>query len=68
MEKKYLKPTKVAFTVTDFLEEYFKEMMQYKFTKDVEADFDKVAEKKIKFQEMLSGFWENTLKKDLEHA
>jgi len=28
-------------------------MMQYKFTKDVEADFDKVAEKKMKFQEML---------------
>jgi DNA topoisomerase IA len=43
-------------------------MMQYKFTKDVEADFDKVAEKKIKFQEMLSDFWENTLKKELEHA
>jgi len=50
------------------LEEYFKEMMQYKFTKDVETDFDKVAEKKIKFQEMLSQFWENILKKDLENA
>ncbi len=67
-DKRYLKPTEIAFTVTDFLEEYFKEMMQYKFTKDVEADFDKVAEKKIKFQEMLSEFWENTLKKELEHA
>jgi DNA topoisomerase IA len=50
------------------LEEYFKEMMQYQFTKDVETDFDKVAEKKINYQEMLSNFWENTLKKDLEHA
>jgi DNA topoisomerase IA len=30
--------------VTDFLEEYFKKMMQYKFTKEVETDFDKVAE------------------------
>lgn len=67
-DKRYLKPTEVAFTVTDFLEEYFKEMMQYKFTKDVEADFDKVAEKKIKYQDMLSTFWENTLKKELEHA
>ena len=67
-DKRYLKPTDVAFTVTDFLEEYFNEMMQYKFTKDVEADFDKVAEKKIQFQTMLSDFWEKTLKKDLDNA
>ncbi|MDD2871472.1 MAG: type I DNA topoisomerase [Candidatus Gracilibacteria bacterium] len=67
-EKKYLKPTEVAFTVTDFLEEYFKKMMEYKFTKDVEEDFDKVAEGKIKYDKMLLNFWEETLKKDLEHA
>jgi len=67
-DKRYLKPTDVAFTVTDFLEEYFKEMMQYKFTKDVEEDFDKVAENKIKFQDMLSDFWKNILKKDLDNA
>jgi DNA topoisomerase IA len=29
--------------VTDFLEKYFTKMMEYKFTKDVESDFDKVA-------------------------
>lgn len=67
-EKKYLIPTDIAFTVTDFLEEYFKKMMEYKFTKDVEEDFDKVAEWKEKYEEMLRGFWENVLKKDLEHA
>lgn len=67
-EKKYLKPTDIAFTVTDFLEEYFNKMMEYKFTKDVEEDFDKVAEWKEKFEDMLSNFWENTLKKDLENA
>jgi DNA topoisomerase-1 len=43
-------------------------MMQYKFTKEVEADFDKVAEWDIKFEKMLGDFWEWTLKKDLEHA
>jgi len=43
-------------------------MMQYKFTKDVEEDFDKVAENKIKFQDMLSDFWKNILKKDLDNA
>ena len=67
-EKKYLKPTEVAFTVTDFLEEYFNKMMEYKFTKDVEEDFDKVAEWKQNYSSMLQGFWDNTLKKDLENA
>jgi len=67
-DKRYLKPTEIAFTVTDFLEEYFKKMMEYKFTKNVESDFDKVAEWKVKYEQMLSDFWEWTLKKDLEHA
>ncbi|MDP2090838.1 MAG: type I DNA topoisomerase [Candidatus Gracilibacteria bacterium] len=67
-EKKFMKPTEVAFTVTDFLEEYFKKMMEYKFTKDVEEDFDKVALGEVKYEKMLSDFWEITLKKDLEHA
>jgi DNA topoisomerase IA len=43
-------------------------MMQYKFTKEVEADFDKIASEELKFQDMLQGFWDNTLKKDLENA
>ena len=68
INKKHLAPTEVAFTVTDFLEKYFKEMMEYKFTKDVELEFDKIAEWKIQYQEMLKKFWEETLKKDLENA
>ncbi len=67
-EKKYLKPTEVAFTVTDFLIKYFEKMMDYKFTSLVEEDFDKVATWKEKYQTMLSNFWEQTLKKDLENA
>jgi len=39
-----LKPTETAFTVTEFLEKYFPEMMEYKFTKKVEEDFDMIAE------------------------
>ncbi len=68
VDKKYLWPTEIAFTVTDFLEKYFSKMMEYKFTKDVEEDFDKIAEWKNKYEEMLSTFWETTLKKDLENA
>ncbi len=67
-ERKYLKPTDVAFTVTDFLTKYFEKMMDYKFTSLVEEDFDKVATWKEKYQTMLSNFWEQTLKKDLENA
>ncbi len=67
-EKKYLKPTDIAFTTTDFLAKYFEKMMDYKFTSLVEEDFDKVANGEEKYQSMLSRFWEWTLKKDLEHA
>lgn len=68
VEKKYLLPTEIAFTVNDFLEKYFSKMMEYKFTKDVEEDFDKVAIKEVKYEKMLSNFWEETLKKDLDNA
>jgi DNA topoisomerase IA len=42
--------------------------MEYKFTKDVEADFDKIASGKQSYEKMLSHFWESSLKKDLEEA
>ncbi|PIE85524.1 DNA topoisomerase I [Candidatus Gracilibacteria bacterium] len=68
INKKYLSPTEVAFTVTDFLEKYFSKMMEYKFTKEVEEDFDKIAEGKETYVKMLDTFWNGTLKKDLEEA
>lgn len=68
MDKKYLAPTEIAFIVNDFLEKYFTEMMDYKFTSKVEEDFDKIALWKEKYETMLSNFWENTLKKDLLQA
>jgi len=68
IDKRYLKPTDIAFTVTEFLEKYFPEMMEYKFTKQVEGDFDNIAEWKQNWRDMLKSFWEKTLKKDLENA
>lgn len=67
-DKRYLKPTEVAFVVTEFLEKYFSKMMQYKFTKEVEEDFDKIAEWEKSYETMLDEFWNDTLKKDLEEA
>ena len=68
VDKKYLAPTETAFVVTDFLEKYFPEMMQYKFTSQVEWGFDEIAQWKKNWREMLKNFWEKTLKKDLENA
>ncbi len=67
-EKRYLKPTDMAFMVTEFLDKYFPEMMEYKFTKKVEEDFDKIAEWKQDWRKMLGSFWDKTLKKDLDNA
>ena len=66
--KKHLFPTDTAFTVTDFLEKYFSKMMEYKFTKEVEEDFDEVALWKETYSEMLDRFWNGSLKKDLDEA
>lgn len=68
VDKKYLSPTDIAFTVNDFLEEYFKEMMDYHFTRNVEEEFDEIAEWKLKYDKMLEKFWKETLKKDIENA
>jgi len=65
---KKLHPTPTAFTVTDFLGEYFSKMMEYKFTKSVEEDFDTIADWKQDFRTMLQKFWNGTLKKNLENA
>ena len=68
VDKKYLAPTDTAFIVTDFLEKYFPEMMEYKFTAKVEWWLDEIAIWKKDWKEMLRSFWEKTLKKDLENA
>ncbi|MCD5380666.1 type I DNA topoisomerase [Candidatus Gracilibacteria bacterium] len=66
--KRHLGPTETAFIVTDFLEKYFPKMMEYKFTKAVEEEFDKIATGKETYVGMLEEFWNGTLKKELEDA
>lgn len=68
VDKRYLWPTEIAFWVNDFLEQYFTKMMEYKFTKDVEEDFDKVASWEQTYEKMLDWFWNWVLKKDLQNA
>lgn len=56
VEKK-LAPTDIAFTVNDFLEQRFPEMMDYKFTAKVEEEFDKVSMGELQWQAMLEEFY-----------
>jgi DNA topoisomerase-1 len=45
-------------TVTDFLSKYFEQMMDYKFTANVEEEFDTIAEGKLEWQKMLGNFYQ----------
>lgn len=66
-DKKYLKPTEIAYLVNTFLQEHFEKMMDYKFTSKIEEDFDKIALWEEKYEEMMTSFWWN-LEKDLKEA
>ncbi len=61
---KKLHPTDIAFTVNDFLEVNFHDMMDYQFTARVEAEFDEVSEGKLSWVEMLERFY-TKFEKDL---
>ncbi|MDD3119854.1 MAG: type I DNA topoisomerase [Candidatus Gracilibacteria bacterium] len=56
-EEKKLKPTEIAFIVTDFLDEYFKDMMNYKFTAGIEDELDEIAVGKVDWIKMLEKFY-----------
>lgn len=57
IESKKLVPTDIAFVVTDYLDQEFPNFMQYQFTAQVEAQFDKVADGELEWQKMLSEFY-----------
>jgi len=42
--------------VTDFLTKYFTSILSYDFTANVEKDFDKIAEGKVSWTNMLKNF------------
>ena len=42
-EKSKLFPTDLGLVVTDFLKQYFKDIMDYNFTARIEEEFDEVA-------------------------
>lgn len=57
-KQKYLFPTSLARIVTEFLEKNFQEMLNYKFTANIEEEFDKISRGEEQWQKMLGRFYE----------
>lgn len=69
-EDKRLHPTDMAYVVTDLLVNHFHEIIDYKFTAEMEQDLDDVADGKKKWQNIIKNFYQpfekNLEKKDKE--
>ena len=66
-EKKYLVPTELGVKVTEYLEEYFANVMNIKFTAEMEKQLDDVELGKIKWQTIVDEFYQD-FKKHMEYA
>lgn len=64
-EKSKLFPTDLGLVVTDFLKQYFDDIMDYNFTARIEEEFDEVAAGKMKWNAMIDDFY-SPFKKDVE--
>ena len=56
-EKGKLLPTDIGIVVNDFLMKNFPDIMDYNFTANVEQDFDKIAEGKTEWNQMMHRFY-----------
>ena len=64
--EKQFRPTELGFIVTDMLEEYFKDIVDVKFTANLEGELDEVADGELSKNDLLQSFYgpfEETLKK-----
>ena len=66
-EKSKLFPTDLGLVVTDFLVQYFDDVMDYGFTARIEQEFDEIALGKMQWGNMLDGFYA-PFKKDVENT
>ena len=57
VEKNKLFPTDTGKVVTDFLVKYFPSIVDYNFTAKAEEEFDKIAEGKIEWNNMIAQFY-----------
>ena len=65
-QDKHFQPTELGFVVVDMLEEYFKNIVDVKFTAGMENELDEIAEGRIEKNDLLHNFYgpfETTLEK-----
>ena len=58
-EKKSIVPTELGIQVTKYLEEYFKDIMNVKFTAEMEKQLDEVELGKVKWQDIVKDFYKD---------
>ncbi|RFS24865.1 type I DNA topoisomerase [Chitinophaga silvatica] len=66
-EKSKLFPTDLGMIVTDFLNQYFNNVMDYGFTAKIEEEFDEIASGKKQWNKMLKEFY-SPFHKDVENT
>jgi len=66
-EKSKLFPSDLGLVVTDFLKQYFDDIMDYGFTAKIEEEFDEVAGGKMKWNKMIDEFY-SPFKKDVDNT
>jgi DNA topoisomerase I len=64
-EKSKLFPSDLGLVVTDFLLQYFDDVMDYGFTAKIESEFDEVATGNLKWNRMIKDFYK-PFKKDVD--
>jgi DNA topoisomerase-1 len=70
-EKSKLFPTDLGMVVTDFLKQHFNKVMDFGFTAKIEQEFDEIAEGRMKWSNMIDGFYKpfhETIEHTLENA
>ena len=58
-EGKYLSPTNLGETITELMENYFSDIMDLKFTANMEEDLDKVEEGRVYWKSILETFYKD---------
>ena len=56
-EGKYLKPTELGRKITEYLDQFFKQVINVKFTAFMESRLDDIAEKGQEWKDVVSSFW-----------
>lgn len=67
-EKNKLVPTSLGTMVTSFLEEHFTNIMQYKFTANMEDNLDKIANNELEWKNVIHEFYFDSLKPQIENV